>query len=42
MHGPTWNEGVLELEKRKAVNLRVEHFELDGLSLLQLEVLRKR
>lgn len=41
-HGPTWDEAVLTLEGRKAVNLRVEHFELDGHSVLQLEIVRAR
>ncbi|MDA0666956.1 MAG: right-handed parallel beta-helix repeat-containing protein [Planctomycetota bacterium] len=41
-HGPTWNEAVLTLEGRKAVNLRVEHFELDGHSVLDLKIVRSR
>lgn len=41
-HGPTWNEALLTLEGRKAVNFRVEHFELDGHSVLEMEIVRSR
>lgn len=41
-HSPTWDEAVLTLEGRKAVNFRVEHFELDGHSELRFEIGRAR
>ena len=41
-HGPTWDKAVLEIESRKAVQFRVEHFELDGHSVLNIELDRSR
>lgn len=41
-HGPTKDEAVLVLEGRKAVQFRVEHFELDGHSVLELDIVRSR
>lgn len=38
-HGPTWDEGLLVLERAREVELLVEHFELDGFSVLKFEVL---
>lgn len=37
-HGPTRDEGVLELEQAAEVDLLVEHFELDGYSVLEFEI----
>ena len=41
-HGATPHEYAFALEKRKAVKLRVEHFELDGAALLDVRLVRDR
>lgn len=35
-HGPTRDEGSFQLEEAKTVEIRVEHFELNGYSVLEL------
>jgi hypothetical protein len=37
-HAPTRDEGVLELEEARTVELVVEHFELDGHAVLSLSI----
>jgi parallel beta-helix repeat protein len=39
-HGPTRDTGTLELPKDKTVEIVVEHFEIDGYAVLELEVSR--
>ncbi len=38
LHGPTKHDASFTLSKRQAVSIRVEHFELDGYALLELDV----
>lgn len=40
-HGPTRDTGVFELSSDKAVEVLVEHFELDGYAVLELEITRE-
>jgi hypothetical protein len=37
-HGPTKDEGVFEQVEAREVELRVEHFEIDGYAVLRLDV----
>lgn len=37
-HGPTRNEGVLEMAQDKDVQVVVEHFEIDGYATLEFEI----
>jgi len=39
-HGPTRNTGTLELHEDRPVQITVEHFEIDGYAVLELEILR--
>ena len=41
-HGPTPNKGELKLERDKTVEIVVEHFEIDGYAVLELEISPKR
>ena len=40
-HGPTPNKGELKLDQDKTVEIVVEHFEIDGYAVLELEISRK-
>ena len=37
-HGPTKNDGVLDLPAAKTVEIEVAHFEIDGFSVLELSI----
>jgi parallel beta-helix repeat protein len=37
-HGPTPNTGELKLDQDKTVDITVEHFEIDGYAVLELEI----
>ncbi|MHC5063339.1 MAG: PA14 domain-containing protein, partial [Planctomycetota bacterium] len=39
-HGPTQDRGSFLLEQEKSVQIRVEHFEIDGYALLSLDLAR--
>jgi nitrous oxidase accessory protein NosD len=39
-HGPTVNEGMLELDRERTVELAVEYFEIDGYAVLELTLER--
>lgn len=40
-HGPTRNTGTMTLEQDKTVQILVEHFEIDGYAVLDLEIAAK-
>ena len=39
-HGPTRDTGTLNLAEDKTVEIRVEHFEIDGYATLELKISR--
>lgn len=41
-HGPTHDTGTLELSRDKIIEIRVEHFEIDGYAVLELKVSDQR